>query len=97
MKMPTREGLNIFLRGIGFRKFKVKEERWLATVTISGLGRFRKPTTQELRTIYAAKPIWLEIKLERKIFGFKLWEVNVGSVQVTFQITYDEPNKGDKP
>lgn len=75
----TIGGLTNYLRGIGFRKIVINdvETRGLATITLSGLGRFRRTTAAELLAIKMEKPIWLKIKLERKIFGFRLWEAEV--------------------
>lgn len=75
----TIGGLTNYLRGIGFRKIVVNDVGTLgiATIVLSGLGRFRRPTAAELLAIRMEKPIWLKIKLERKIFGFRLWEANV--------------------
>ena len=75
----TIGGLTNYLRGIGFRKIAVNDAgtRGIVTITLSGLGRFRRPTAAELLAIRIEKPIWISIKLKRKIFGFRLWEVEV--------------------
>ncbi len=75
--MTTQIGLCEYLLKIGFRKV-IFSEGWYATeVTLSGLGRFRRPKEKELSEIRNGKPAFLSLTLTRKIFGFPLWKIRI--------------------
>lgn len=75
--VTTQMGLCEYFCKIGFRKVTYSEGWYAAEVTLSGFGRLRRPKEKELAEIRNSKPIFLSLTLTRKVFGFRLWKIDV--------------------
>lgn len=75
--MTTQTELCEYLLKIGFRKVTFSEGWYKAEVMLSGLGRFRRSKEKELSEIRNSKPIFLSLTLTRKVFGIRLWKIDV--------------------
>ncbi len=75
----TKKDLINALWAMGFRKIEIscEEQPGTAGITISGFGRFRKLEPGAVAMIQREKPIGVRVKIKRKFFGFKLWEIEI--------------------
>lgn len=75
----TQNGLINALRAMGFRgiSFKNAEPPGTVEVTISGFGRFRRLEPLAVIVFRQEKPITAKLRIVRKFFSFRLWEVEI--------------------
>lgn len=75
----TQENLINALRTMGFRRIRIRcaEPPGTVEITISGFGRFRRLEPMAVIMFRRDKPITATVRIVRKLFGFRLWEVEI--------------------
>lgn len=77
--MPFTQGNLIALsQTIGFREIRIRSpEPGTVEITISGIGRFRRLEPMAITLFQQIKPITVKVRIVRKFFGFRLWEIEL--------------------
>ena len=77
--MQTQSDLLEFLREAGFKRGTIEERPGdvPVRVTLTGFGRLKRLTAKETEEIRQKKPVFAKIIFTRKLFCFRLWEINV--------------------
>ena len=75
----TQKNLIDVLKAMGFRNMKVRynERPENIEITVSGFGRFRRLEPMAVVVFRRDKPIMAKVKITRKFFGFRLWEIEI--------------------
>lgn len=75
----TQTNLINILKTMGYRNIKIRcaEPPGAVEITISGFGRFRRLEPMAVAMFRRDKPITAKVKITRKFFGFRLWEIEI--------------------
>lgn len=75
----TQKNLINILKAMGYRNIKIRcaEPPGAAEIAISGFGRFRRLEPMAVVMFRRDKPITAAVRIVRKFFGFRLWEIEI--------------------